>query len=92
MSAQVIAFPRKKPLAWDELPGYWSYAHKSYYEMDIEDGLDHEAAFLKHDLIARAPTPIAGLKFKAESREQYIARLQAIALSPEDALKRRGTA
>lgn len=89
MSAQVIAFPRKKQLGWDELPEYWGYAEKSYYEMGIEDGKSPEDAFLEWDLIARAPNPIAGLKFKAESQEQYIARLQAIALSPEEASAKR---
>lgn len=80
MSAQIISFPRRKPLAWDELPAYWSYADRSYYEMSIKDGMRPEDAFREHDLRARAPSPAAGLRLRQETDEEYIARLEAIAM------------
>lgn len=88
MSAQIIAFPRRKPLAWSELPDYWEYPDKAYYTYAIEDGMSHETAFRLHDLIARAPTPIAGLRYKTESDEEYLERLESIAITPDEASAR----
>lgn len=38
MSAQVIAFPRRKPLEWDELPAAWTNGCKSLYRYLTYDG------------------------------------------------------
>lgn len=75
-------------MEWEEMPEYWGVACRRYYDYAIEDGMSHEDAFRKQDLIARAPSPYAGLKYIAESEAQYIARLQANALSPDDALRK----
>ncbi|MGH8061933.1 MAG: hypothetical protein ACREO7_07950 [Pseudoxanthomonas sp.] len=88
MSAQVIAFPRKKQLAWDDLPDYWGYVEKSYYEMAIEDGMSPEDAFHKQDLCARMPRPLMGLRYKTEDFATYIARLESVALSVDEARAR----
>lgn len=88
MSAQIIAFPRRTPLAWSELPDYWEYPDKAYYTYAIEDGMSHETALRLHDLIARAPTPIAGLRYKTESDEEYLERLESMAITPNAASTR----
>jgi hypothetical protein len=91
MTAKIIAFPRRKPLDWSELPSYWEYPHKAYYTYAVEDGMSHPQAFRLHDLIARAPTHIAGLRYKTESDEEYLERLESIAMTPSEASARAAT-
>lgn len=38
MSAQVIAFPRRKPMEWDELPAAWTDPARSLYQYVTYDG------------------------------------------------------
>lgn len=85
MSAKIIAFPRRKEMDWSELPDYWGVTDKAYYSYAMEDGMSHEEAFKKQDLCARAPNPIMCCRRNTESYEEYIGRLEAIALSPEEA-------
>lgn len=88
MTAQIIQFPRMKPLEWEEMPKYWGLVDRRYYDMDIEDGMSPDDAFRKRDLIARAPNPLAGLQYRDESDEEYIVRLESIALPQAQAEKR----
>ena len=46
MSAQIIQFPRKRPLEMHELPSHWPQNLKSYYVHVTYDGYNtHENAF-----------------------------------------------
>lgn len=88
MTANIIQFPRMKPMAWSELPDYWCIATKIYYQDAVNRGEPHEQAFRRFDLSARAPDLAAGLQFKDEPYGDYIARLESIALNPDQALGR----
>ena len=88
MTAQIIAFPRKKAMEWHELPDYWGYPDKAYYTDAIKDGMRPDDAFRLWDLIARAPSEIQALQFKRESDKDYMVRLESIALSPDEASAR----
>lgn len=38
MSAQIIAFPRRKPMEWDELPAAWQNGSRLLYRYLTYDG------------------------------------------------------
>lgn len=87
MSAQIIAFPRKRPMAWEELPAYWGYCERSYYEAAIAAGVSHQEAFAEEDVAARMDAiGKMAIRLKDETLEDFLARY-AHAPSPEEALK-----
>lgn len=82
MSAQIIAFPRRRPLEWEEMPQYWCHVARSYYEMDVEDGMSHQEAFAKWDDYARRAAAWRDLKRQSgESQLEFLARQARAALA-----------
>lgn len=84
--SNVIAFPRRRPLADHEMPAHWGYMERTYYEMRIEDGISHEAAFEEMEKMAATNARIRAMKQEpGESEIDFLARrarAELAALSP----------
>lgn len=75
MKNNIIAFPRKRPLEWEEMPAYWDLVARRYYDMDIEDGMTHQEAFDKWDDYARRAAAWRDLKRQdGEGELDFLAR------------------
>lgn len=80
MSAQIIAFPRRRPLEWEEMPSYWCLVARRYYDMDVEDGMSHQEAFDKWDAWAKTQAEVPPRQ-TSESQLEFLARQARAALA-----------
>lgn len=80
MKNNIIAFPRKRPLEWEEMPAYWDLVARRYYDMDIEDGMTHQEAFDKWDAWAKTLAAVPPQQ-PDESRLESLARRARAALA-----------
>jgi len=83
MSAQIIAFPRKKPLEAHELPAHWGPRERSHYLHVTYDGFNsHEDAFHYCETMAAVRPQKPG-----ESDMDYLLRRALAAVSTLKPLK-----